>query len=280
MIDYNTFLRAVHMIALKKPDPTNNKGFSGKRPHISFKENPKNYRGLNDKNWGTGFETTYIEAFNRFFCVLDIDDYKDSDYNILGAVPDEILTTHKSKTQREGLHLYLLSETPLQIQQNTTVPLDLKAIREDSYNNGKYGGLVVGNYCYKQKYEELEGVYYIKKFYKHNDQPLLEVDINNIVERIYENLGLESVELKEYNPIKNQYTKKVGNKKLIRIYEVLKPYFEEHLNSKHMTAFKLNCWLRKIDDNEREILANWFIEDFGYCMKDINNFRNEFTKRK
>ena len=197
MIEYKIFTQAAHKIALKKPDTSSYKKFStGKRPHISFKENPRDYRGLNDSNYGTGFETTYIPAFNRFFCVLDIDDYKNSQYNIMDAIPTEAFNTHISKTQSGGMHLYFLSETPLKLVQDIHVPMDLKAIRETSYANRKYGGLIVADYSWKQKYDSFGEVNYIKKFYTHNNKPLLEIDFNNLVSLIYENLGLEAEKIK------------------------------------------------------------------------------------
>lgn len=282
MIDYKIFCNAVHKIALKKPDFTSYDKFpSGKRPHISFKENPRDYRGLNDKNYGTGFETTYIEAFNRFFCVLDIDDYKNSEYNIIKAIPDKAFETHTSKTQSGGMHLYFLSETPLKLQQSIDVPIDLKAIREDSYNNEKYGGLIVANYSWKQKYDSFGEVNYIKKFYQHNNKPLLEIDFNNLVSVIYENLGLEVKKCKA--KLNNNFSikkRRIGNKKLNLIYQNIQGYLNENLNSKHNALFRLNCRLQSLTDTERNILWENILSDYGALFEDVENARNEFLKRR
>ncbi len=281
MIEYELFTQAVHKIALKKPDTTSYKKFTtGKRPHINFKENPRDYRGLNDHKYGTGFETTYIPAFDKFFCVLDIDDYKNSKYDIMDAIPAEAFNTHTSKTQSGGIHLYFLSETPLKIQQHINVPLDLKAIRETSYANKKYGGLIVADYCWKQKYEELEGVYYIKKFYTHNNNPLLEIDFNNLVSVIYENLGLKAEKIKPQSFKKKNNIKYGGNANLERIYPIICRIFEDNLNSKHMNAYRLNCRLHMFSDEERLTIAKWLINDYGEYMEDTDNFLFEFTKRR
>lgn len=281
MIEYKLFKQAVHKIALKKPDTTSYKKFNtGKRPHISFKENPRDYRGLNDKNYGTGFETTYIPAFDKFFSVLDIDNYKNSKYNIMDAIPAEAFTTHTSKTQSGGMHLYFLSETPLKLVQNIHVPVDLKAIRETSYSNGKYGGLIVANYCWKQKYDSFGEVNYIKKFYQHNNKPLLEIDFNNLISVIYENLGLKAEKIKPQAYKKRKNIKYGGDANLERIYPIICSIFEDNLNSKHMNAYKLNCRLHMFSDEERLTLANWLVRDYGEYMEDIDNFINEFTKRR
>lgn len=280
-IEYELFLQGVHKIALKHPNFQSQRKFTGKRPHISFKENPADYKGLGDKKYGTGFETTYIKAFDQFFCVLDIDNYKDSEYDIISAIPDSILATHTATTQSGGLHLYLLSEKPLKLQQHNSVPLDLKAIREDSYSNGKYGGLIVADYSWKQKYEPW-GVDYVKKFYRHNEAPLLEVDINNVVEKIYKNLGLESENIKPYKPYNDfrvHNTRKYGTKKLKHMYTLICRVFDLSLNSKHNTTYRLNCRLRTLDDSERRLLCGWLIEDYGDLMDDIDNFKHEFLKR-
>lgn len=281
MIDYKIFKQAVHKIALKRPDMNSYKKFStGKRPHISFKENPHNYRGLNDTNYGTGFETTYIPAFNKFFCVLDIDDYKNSPYNIIDAIPDQAFDTHASKTQSGGVHLYFLSETPLKLQQHIDVPVDLKAIRETSYANGKYGGLIVADYCWSQKYDSFGEVNYIKKFYRHNNKPLLEIDFNNLVSVIYENLGLEAEKIKPQAYKKRKNIKYGGDANLEKIYPIICSIFEDNLNSKHMNAYRLNCRLHMFSDEERLTLAKWLINDYGEYMEDIDNFLFEFTKRR
>lgn len=279
MVPYKTFLQGVHKIALAKPKKESQRKFSGKKPHISFKENPRDYRGLGDKNYGTGFETSFIKPFNQFFCVLDIDDYKDSDYDILGAIPEEAMKTHQAKTQSGGLHLYFLSKEPLKFVQNKHVPLDLKAIRADSYNNGKYGGLIVGDYCWKQ-YNRPWGVDYVKRYYRHNNEPLLEIDFNNLVSVIYENLDLEVEKYKRKSFKPNKRRVELGNEKLRDLYPWVREYFNRHLNSKHNTAYRLNCRLQVLTDSEREILCGWLLEDFDDYMENIDNFINEFTKRK
>lgn len=281
MIEYELFTKAVHKIALKKPNTTSYKKFStGKRPHISFKENPQNYRGLNDPNYGTGFETTYIPAFDNFFCVLDIDNYKNSEYQIIDAIPTEAFNTHTSKTQSGGMHLYFLSETPLKLQQHINVPIDLKAIRETSYNNGKYGGLIVADYSWKQKYDSFGEVNYIKKFYRHNNKPLLEIDFNNLVSVVYENLGLKAEKIKPKNFKKRRRTRKIGNENLKELYSLICKYFDLNLNSKYYASYRLNCRLRVLSDDERLILCNWLIQDYGELMEDINLFKHEFLKRE
>lgn len=277
IIDYKIFTQAVHKIALKKPDTTSYKKFStGKRPHISFKENPRDYRGLNDKNYGTGFQTNYLKPFEQYFCVLDIDNYKDTEYNILGAIPEKSLQTHTSKTQSGGMHLYFLSKEPLKIHQNMQVPLDLKCVREHYLDKDKK--LVVGNWCWKQKYDEYGEVNYIKRFYKHDNRPLKEIDINILVEMIYDNLGVRVKEIKPSFKKKNKI-KYRGDANLEKIYPIISSIFEDNLNSKHMNAYRLNCRLHMFSDEERLTLANWLKEDYGECMEDINNFLNEFTKR-
>lgn len=282
MIEYELFTNAVYKIALKKPDMNSYKKFStGKRPHISFNENPRDYRGLNDRNYGTGFETTYIPAFDSFFCVLDIDDYKNSEYDIMGAIPAKAFETHTSKTQSGGIHLYFLSETPLKLQQHIDVPIDLKAIRETSYNNGKYGGLIVADYSWKQKYDSFGEVNYIKKFYQHNKQPLLEIDFNNLVSVIYENLGLKAEKCnKKFNDKISIKTRRIGNKKLNLIYKNIQGYLNENLNNKHNALFRLNCRLQSLTDTERNILWENILSDYGALFEDVENARNEFLKRR
>lgn len=282
MIEYELFTNAVYKIALKKPDMNSYKKFStGKRPHISFSENPRDYRGLNDRNYGTGFETTYIPAFDSFFCVLDIDDYKNSEYDIMGAIPAKAFETHTSKTQSGGIHLYFLSETPLKLQQHIDVPIDLKAIRETSYNNGKYGGLIVADYSWKQKYDSFGEVNYIKKFYQHNKQPLLEIDFNNLVSVIYENLGLKAEKCnKKFNDKISIKTRRIGNKKLNLIYKNIQGYLNENLNNKHNALFRLNCRLQSLTDTERNILWENILSDYGALFEDVENARNEFLKRR
>ena len=227
-----------------------------------------------------GFETTYIPAFNRFFCVLDIDDYKNSQYNIMDAIPTEAFNTHISKTQSGGMHLYFLSETPLKLVQDIHVPMDLKAIRESSYANRKYGGLIVADYSWKQKYDSFGEVNYIKKFYTHNNKPLLEIDFNNLVSLIYENLGLEAEKIKPKTFKKKNNVKYGGDANLEKIYPIISSIFEDNLNSKHMNSYRLNCRLHMLSDEERLTIAKWLINDYGEYMEDINNFLFEFTKRR
>lgn len=281
MIEYELFKNAVHKIALKKPDTSSYKKFStGKRPHISFSENPRDYRGLNDRNYGTGFETTYIPAFDQFFCVLDIDDYKNSQYNIIDAIPSQAFTTHTSKTQSGGMHLYFLSETPLKLVQNIGVPIDLKAIRETSYNNGKYGGLIVSNWSWYQKYDSFGEVNYIKKFYRHNTKPLLEIDFNNLVSAIYENLSVEVEKCKSNTTSKISIKRRrLGSKKLNLIYKNIQGYLNENLNNKHNALFRLNCRLQSLTDTERNILWENILSEYGALFEDVENARNEFLKR-
>lgn len=278
MIEYNIFKNALHKIALNTPNPDNLKGFKSKKPAISFKENPKNYKGLNDEYYGTAYRLDYLKPFNAYFMVLDIDDYKETEYNILEAIPKEALETHTVKTGSGGMHLYYLSRTPRSIKQNLTIPLDLKGLTESAVKNGKYGGLIVANYCYAIYRDKYYTDYY-KKFYRHDNQDILEINsFDNLVNEIYNNLGVKTEKQVAYDPV---MTNKVytGDADLEKYYEVIYSIFKDSLNSKHMSAYKINCNIRELNDNEREILCNWLINDFGNTMKDINNFKHEFLKR-
>lgn len=278
MIEYNIFKNALHKIALNTPNPDNLKGFKSKKPAISFKENPKNYKGLNDTYYGTAYRLDYLKPFNAYFMVLDIDNYKNTEYNILDAIPEEALETHTVKTGSGGMHLYYLSRAPRSIKQNLSIPLDLKGLTESAVKNGKYGGLIVANYCYAIVHHKYYTDYY-KKFYRHDNQGILEINsFDNLVKEIYNNLGVKTEKQVAYDPV---ITNKVytGDADLESLYEVIYKIFEKNINSKHMNTYRLNCRLHFLNDIEKKTICNWLIKDFGDCMEDIENFKHEFLKR-
>ncbi|WP_321421022.1 DUF5906 domain-containing protein [uncultured Methanobacterium sp.] len=130
-----------------------------KAPSINWDKQPVGYTGYNDEEYGTAIVCDYIDEFDKYLVVIDLDSPKDSE-DIPITLFKEILQpliniTYSVSTQGKGIHIYLLSESK-PIAKQPKINIDYQT-HTGKKGRGKY---IVSNYIYdtqgnKKRYSKL-----------------------------------------------------------------------------------------------------------------------------
>lgn len=262
-ISHAELIKHVKKIALASKIQIQNKGKSNKSPAINWDEQPSQYNGYDDPNYGTGIICSYIPALELHFFVIDLDaPKKEGDIpisKIKSVCLDLIENTYCTQTPSGGLHIYLLSKNKPTMKE-PSFNLDFQA------NTGKgRGKYIVSNWRWDKTGESKE--YYTKLSESPNE--ILIVDnpdkgLQNIIEK-----------LEEKGLIKNKKTKHLD-----KIVNYLKPYVKEGDRQNYSCC--IAGYLRKqgyAQKSIEEIIEHVFEGDEELDMR-LNNVQRTFDKDK
>lgn len=162
-----------------------------KAPETDRENNPKNYTGLNDENWGSALICNEIKNLEGHLVVIDLDNHGANDdiplENLEKAFSSIMNKTRVHKTGSGGYHIYLFSK------EKPTLPQP--PINIDYQKNGK---IVVFDYRYTGYSDEkpIDLIDLINKHYMELSDPDMEKSVNEFI-KTYK-LGQDKL---KYEPI-------------------------------------------------------------------------------
>lgn len=241
-------------------------GRNPKAPYMNWDDQPEDYMGFNDDNYGTAIVCDYINALDQYLVVIDLDTPKHSEHVPIDVLKDcmqfAINETYTVKTASGGYHIYLLSkEKPTSKQPKLNI--DYQTNTGDT--KGKY---IVSDFIYNKQGDK---VHYTKL--EESPDTIISVrnadDVLNHLLKDLEELGFITNPVAEYNQqIANIITRNLRNGERNHLIFSLTGYLRKNKFA-HENVTQI---VRQACKDDEELTERLKVVDDAY-KKDVNTLK-------